>query len=107
MGLTASPGSESSKIKEICWNLSIEEVELRTRESKDVEKYLQELKFEKVLVDFPPELEEIRHVLKELFNRYVEELRYRKVLFGPCSKTSLIALQKKNYGDLSKGEQKF
>ena len=107
MGLTASPGSESSKIKEICWNLSIEEVELRTRESKDVEKYLQELKFEKVLVDFPPELEEIRHVLKELFNRYVEESRYRKVLFGPCSKTILIALQKKIIGTLSRGNKNF
>jgi len=107
MGLTASPGSESSKIKEICWNLSIEEVELRTRDSKDVEQYLQELKFEKVLVNFPPELEEIRHVLKELFNRYVEELRYRKVLFGPCSKTSLIALQKKIMATLARGNKNF
>src|SRR3989338_8440785 len=48
VGLTASPGSEKSKIQEICKNLSIEEVELRTRESEDVSKYLQELKFEKV-----------------------------------------------------------
>ena len=31
LGLTASPGSDNDKIKEICKNLSIEEVELRTR----------------------------------------------------------------------------
>src|SRR3989339_169245 len=43
MGLTASPGNEASKIKEICKNLSIEEVELRTRDSPDVKKYLQTL----------------------------------------------------------------
>ncbi|MBU0467394.1 MAG: DEAD/DEAH box helicase family protein [Nanoarchaeota archaeon] len=107
LGLTASPGSEASKIKEICWNLSIEEVELRTRDSDDVKQYLQELKFEKVIVNFPPELEEIRHVLKELFNRYVEELRYRKVLFGPCSKTLLIALQKKIMATLARGNKNW
>ena len=36
IGLTASPGSEISKIKEVCRNLFIEEVELRTRDSEDV-----------------------------------------------------------------------
>jgi ERCC4-related helicase len=95
MGLTASPGSEKSKIKDICKNLFIEEVELRGRESSGVKEYLQELEFEKIMLDFPPEFEEIRKVLTKLFNEYVEELRVRKVLFGPASKTDLINLQKK------------
>jgi len=43
LGLTASPGSEAHRIKEICRNLSIEEVELRTRDSEDVKPYLQQL----------------------------------------------------------------
>ena len=107
VGLTASPGSETSKIKEICRNLSIEEVELRTRESPDVKKYLQELEFEKVMVDFPPEFQEMKHVLTKLFDRYVEELRYRKVLFGPSTKTGLIELQKKIMGTLSRGNKNF
>jgi len=95
IGLTASPGSEKSKIKDICKNLSIEEVELRTRDSSDVKEHLQELEFEKRMLDFPPEFEEMRHVLLKLFGEYVEELRTRKVLFGPASKTDLINLQKK------------
>jgi ERCC4-related helicase len=95
IGLTASPGSEKSKINEICKNLSIEEVELRTRDSSDVKEHLQELEFEKRMLDFPPEFEDIRKVLLKLFNEYVEELRTRKVLFGPASKTDLINLQKK------------
>ncbi len=107
IGLTASPGSETHKIKEICQNLSIEEVELRTRESPDVKDYLQELEFEKIMLDFPSELEEVRHVLTKLFNRYVEELRYRKVLFGPCSKTRLIMLQKKIMASLGRGNKNF
>ena len=107
VGLTASPGSETSKIKEICRNLSIEEVELRTRESSDVKEYLQEREFEKIIVPFPPELEEIRHILKKVYDRYVEELREKKVLFGPATKTSLIELQKKISGTISRGNKNF
>ncbi|MBU0894547.1 MAG: DEAD/DEAH box helicase [Nanoarchaeota archaeon] len=107
LGLTASPGSNTSSIREICKNLSIEEVELRTRQSTDVSQYLQELKFEKIMLDFPPELEEIRHVLKKLFNSYVEELKKRKVLWEPPTKTNLINLQKKISSSLSMGSKNF
>ena len=107
LGLTASPGSETYKIKEICKNLSIEEVELRTRESEDVKEYLQELKFEKVRVDFPPEFEEIRQVFLKLFNQYIEELKHRRVLFGQSSKTGLIKLQKKIMATLARGNKNF
>jgi len=107
IGLTASPGGDASKIKQICKNLSIQEVELRTRESQDVKQYLQELEFEKIIVDFPPELEEIRHIIKKIFDQYVEELRYRKVLFGPATKTSLILLQKKLMSSLARGNKNF
>lgn len=95
LGLTASPGSEMQKIKEICKNLSIEAVESRTRDSEDVKEYLQELTFEKIMVDFPPELDEIRKAFSVLFNKYVSELKSRKILFEFPSKTNLINLQKK------------
>ncbi|MFQ5531217.1 MAG: DEAD/DEAH box helicase [Candidatus Nanoarchaeia archaeon] len=107
LGLTASPGSEKQRIKEICKNLSINSVELRTRYSPDVKSYLQELEFEKIEVQFPAEFEEIRHVLKKLFNRYVEELRSRKVLFGYASKTELLKLQKKISGTLIRGNKNY
>jgi len=107
IGLTASPGSEAGKIKQICKNLSIEAVELRTRYSADVSKYLQELEFEKVMVNFPSEFEEMRHVLKTLFDRYIEELKVRNVLFGPVNKISLIELQKRIMGTLARGNQNF
>ncbi len=103
IGLTASPGSEATKIKEICRNLSITSVELRSRDSPDVKKYLQELEFEKVTVDFPPEFQEMKQVIIKLFNQYVEELRRRKVLFGPATKIGLIELQKKISRTLSQG----
>jgi Fanconi anemia group M protein len=107
LGLTASPGSDKTKIKTICKNLFVEEVELRTRNSPDVKNYLQELKFEKILVNFPPEFEEIRYILKKIFDNYVEELKRRKVLWGPASKTGLIQLQKKIMATLSNGHKNY
>jgi Fanconi anemia group M protein len=107
MGLTASPGSEKSKIKEICKNLFIEEVELRGRDSSGVKEYLQELEFEKIMLDFPPEFEDMRKVLLKLFNDYIEELRTRKVLFGPASKTELINLQKRISATITRNYKNF
>jgi len=107
IGLTASPGSEANRIKEICRNLSIQAVELRTRDSEDVKKYMQELEFEKVMVDFPQEFQEIKHVLQKLIERYVEELRYRHVLFGPANKTELIKLQKKIMATIARGNKNY
>ena len=107
LGLTASPGSDKNKIKEICENLSIEEVELRTRDSDDVKEYLQELEFEKIMIEFPKEFEKIRQVLKKIFNDYVSELKSRKLLFRMASKTELIGLQKKLSFSLSKGNKNF
>ncbi|MEN7982424.1 MAG: DEAD/DEAH box helicase [Nanoarchaeota archaeon] len=107
VGLTASPGSETKKIKEICKNLGIEKVELRTRESADVKRYIQELKFKKIHLEFPSEFEEIRHVMLKLFNRYVEELKFRNVLFGPVSKIALINLQKKIMSTIARGNKNY
>jgi len=107
IGLTASPGSDTSKIKEICRNLSIEEVELRTRNSDDVKEYLQELEFEKRVVDFPSEFEEMRQIMKKIFENYVDELKQRRLLYEPPSKIALINLQKKIMRGLGMGNKNF
>ncbi len=107
VGLTASPGSDFKKIKEICQNLSIENVELRTRESPDVKKYIQELEFEKVLIEFPKEFEEIKISMNKLFDEYIDKLKIRGLLFGPITKTNLLELQKKISGNLSRGNRNY
>jgi Fanconi anemia group M protein len=107
LGLTASPGSDRERVKKICDNLFVEEVELRTRESQDVKQYLQELKFEVVKIDFPSELDELHHVFKELYDKYVEELKVRRVLYGVANKITLIELQKKIMHSLAIGGTNF
>jgi len=107
LGLTASPGSEREKIKQICKNLSVEALEIRTRDSPDVKEYLQDLKMNLVKIEFPEKFEEIRQPLKKLFNDYVDELKSRHLLFEMPSKTNLIKLQKKFGMSLSKGSPNF
>jgi Fanconi anemia group M protein len=46
-------------------------------------------------------------VILGLFNEYVEELRARKVLFGPASKTDLINLQKRISSTISRNFKNF
>ncbi|VVB80122.1 ATP-dependent DNA helicase Hel308 [uncultured archaeon] len=107
IGMTASPGSEAQKIKEICKNLSIEEVELRSRISPDVKGYLQELEFEKIIVDFPEDFNKIRLALQKIIDNYIEELRARNVLFGAVNKIKLIELQRSMMASISRGNQNF
>ena len=102
IGLTASPGSDITKIKEICENLSIKEVELRTRESPDVKKYLQKLTFKNIEVEFPKQFEEIRKLLFQIYGEYLEKLKKMHLLRGPENKIILLELQKKISFQLSK-----
>ncbi len=107
LGLTASPGYEKAKIKQICDNLGIEAVEIRTRESEDVKEYLQELKFEIVKLDFPSEFNDIRVLLKKIHDKKVLELQNRKLLFMPPTKKFLLECQHKIMRAISAGNKNF
>ncbi len=94
LGMTASPGSDIERIREIVENLGIEEIEIRTEEDRDVRPYIHEKKIEWVKVDIPEEMKEVR----EKFNR-VLELRFKKLenlgvaVSKNLSKRELLALQ--------------
>jgi len=107
IGMTASPGYDKTKINEICRNLSIEEVEIKTRDSEDVKPYLQELTFEKKLVDFPEEFNSIRETLKKIFNSYLEEIKSHGISWGNFSKVGLIEIQKKLMATISHGNKNY
>ncbi|MEM3405561.1 MAG: DEAD/DEAH box helicase family protein [Candidatus Pacearchaeota archaeon] len=107
LGLTASPGSEKEKIRTICQNLEIEKVELRNRESEDVKQYLQKLKFEVIKLDFPEELQKLRNILKKVYDKKIEELIKRKLLFGKATKKNLLETQHKIMKAISTGNRHF
>jgi len=107
LGLTASPGSDKSIINEICKNLNIEKIEVRHRKSIDVAPYIQELKIEIIKVDFPEEFKKIKNPLKEIYDKKIEELKNRQLLFGNATKTRLIELQMKLGRQLTSGNNHF
>lgn len=93
LGLTASPGQDPDKVRQICKHLEIEEIELRTRESPDVKPYLHEREFEKVEVPFPAEFMQLRVLLKTIFDSKTNQLKAMNLLFGPVNKITLLKLQ--------------
>ena len=107
LGLTASPGSEKEKINMICKNLSIEAIEIRTRDSEDVKEYLKERKFQIVKLDFPKELEDLKIPLKKIYDSKVDELQRRKLLFNPITKRTLLEAQERIFRQISTGNKNF
>ena len=69
LALTASPGGEEEKIKDVCRNLFIENVEIKTEHDEDVSPYVNEIQMDWIKVDLPPSFLEI----KQLLNSFVKE----------------------------------
>ncbi len=93
LALTASPGGDKKTIREVCDNLGVKAVEIRTRNSPDVKPYLQDLEFEKIEVEFPANFLEIKLLLEIIYNKKVSELKHRRVLFTYPSRTMLLKIQ--------------
>lgn len=108
LALTASPGSDLESIREICQNLFIEKVEVRTENDLDVKPYIQHLKFNWIKVDFPEEFKKIRKYLQDCKKSKLLEAQHH----GYCNnidmnKTELLALQGELHAKISQGQRDF
>ncbi|USG99210.1 DEAD/DEAH box helicase [Thermococcus argininiproducens] len=74
LGLTASPGSDETKIRAIVKNLFIEHIELRTENSPDVKPYVQGIKFEWLKVGLPEIYKDVRKLLREMLKDSLKPL---------------------------------
>ncbi len=107
LGLTASPGTNKETIRKIVENLGIEAIELRTRDSEDVKEYLQELEFNVIKLEFPQEFKEITNIIRKLYERKVQELKNRKLIFRPANKISLLEVQGRIMKSIHSGYKSF
>ncbi|MDH4123476.1 MAG: helicase-related protein, partial [Thermoplasmata archaeon] len=80
LGLTASPGYDMDKITEVCRNLGITNIAVRSEMDEDVAPYVYGIALEFVKVDVPEEAEEITVHLKKILDEKVEALRKYHVL---------------------------
>ncbi len=108
LALTASPGSEIDKVKEICQNLHIERVEVRTEQDPDVKPYIQHVNLNWIKVEFPQEFKAVQKHLKECYKSKLLEAQHH----GYCSKSEmgkgeLLQLQGELQQKISSGEKDF
>ena len=111
IGLTASPGSDLEKIQEVCKNLYIEEIEIRTDKDPDVKPYVYDIEINWVEVELPKVFLEARKYLQDFLNSRLEKLKkwgiLRRTNLKYVNKTDLLALQAQLRGRVSTGEKDF
>lgn len=75
LGMTASPGSDVAKIAEVCENLGITNVEIRSELDEDVIKYVQDVKTEFIGVGMPEGMSRVIFLLQQILDEQVKKLR--------------------------------
>jgi Fanconi anemia group M protein len=109
LALTASPGSDLLKIEEVCKNLYIEGVEIRTDTDPDVRPYVQETETNWVKVPLPAEFLDVKKYLEACIKSKLATLRALGVQkqVDYFNKRELLALQGELHARLASGERDF
>ncbi len=108
LALTASPGSDAEKIREICRNLYIEKVEVRTEQDPDVKPYIQEMKFNWIKVELPEEFKQIQKYLRDCKkSKLIEAQNYGYCNSNQLMKGEMLNLQAELQKKLSQGQRDF
>jgi len=92
LGMTASPGNDISKILEVCKNLEIKNIEIRTKYDKDVKPYVYDLKIEWKEVNLPIEFSQTLQLLRKSMSDRLKILKEIGVI--ESSSVSLINRKK-------------
>ena len=97
LGLTASPGSDIDKIMEICENLGIEHVEVRTEDDDDVKPYIAKIKLKPIRVELPEEFKQALTLINKALKERLKILKDAGVIISisNATKTDLIELNKR------------
>lgn len=80
IGLTASPGSDKEKINEVCKNLSIDDVIIKTEKDKDVSPYFNPIETKWVKVKLDDELIRIKKLMEKSLKRRLKLLKRMDII---------------------------
>jgi ERCC4-related helicase len=107
VGLTASPGSDLETINEVSKNLFVEDIEVRTDADEDLKPYVQNIKIDYILIEFPEELKKVQKYLSDCFKSKLNLLKDFKVIgaISQVSKKRLLELQRDLQRRVSRGER--
>ncbi len=107
LALTASPGSETAKIEEVCTNLGIEAVEIRTEKDPDMQPYIQPIDVEWIKVELPEAFKKIQHLLQQCIKGKTDNLKQYGIKGAFMSKKDLLQTQAQLHMRISSGEKDF
>jgi Fanconi anemia group M protein len=105
LGMTASPGSEAKRILDVCQNLGIERVEIRSEFDPDVMPYVHDIKVRWIRVPVPAKFQEVIEMLKQVHQKYIKELKKFGFCRGnkPVSMKDLLKVQREIRARISEG----
>jgi ERCC4-related helicase len=97
LGITASPGSQSEKIAEICTNLGIEKIQTKTEDDPDVKPFVHHREIEWIKVYVPKEIMSIKIAIEEVLKDRISDLNQLGIaptkIDSKSSKKELLELQ--------------
>ena len=98
LGITASPGNDESKILEICKNLDIENIEIRTKFDPDVRPYVHELKISWKEIKLPNNFSYTIQILRKALSERLKKLKNIGIIesssLSYINKTKLLEAQR-------------
>ncbi|MBN2154776.1 MAG: DEAD/DEAH box helicase family protein [Candidatus Lokiarchaeota archaeon] len=74
LGMSASPGGDEEKIQEVCENLYISNVEIRSETSPDVAPYVQDVQMNWIPIQLPNEYLQPKKILESMLKIFQKEL---------------------------------
>ncbi|MFC1769107.1 ERCC4 domain-containing protein, partial [Nanoarchaeota archaeon] len=111
VALTASPGTDTTKINEVCQNLFIEDIEVRTEDDEDVKPYVQEVDITWKQVDLSKPFIEIQTDLQDFIKDRLLKLKLWGVLqrndVSYVSKKDLLLLTGRLQGQAARERKNF
>lgn len=106
LALTASPGANAEHIMEVCTNLHVEHVEMRSPDDPDVKPYVQETQVRHLRVELSPEILAARNALRACLLGKVGQLRQLGLVkYGEPTRRELLAMQIELRGRFGAGER--
>lgn len=80
VGLTASPGSDKEKIKEVCQNLYIQNVVVKNEDDPDVKPYFNPVEIDWVRIKMSEELNKIKELVNKALKLRLKALKNMKII---------------------------
>ncbi len=107
LALTASPGSDKEKIDEICQNLYIEKISVRTHDDDDVKPYVQETDVRWIEVNLPPSMLQIKTLLDKMYESRMQQIKQYGLVSNTygLSRRQLISMMGSLQKSMMEGER--